>query len=101
MKKYASIAIICAILATIGSTEAAKYKVNTSGTVKNSSGQVITSPANSTNQNYYNNYYTQNYIASNQGSRPRGGICGQSGERGACLWWQARCEATVPTGVCI
>ncbi len=74
MKKYASIAIICAILATIGSTEAAKYKVNTSGTVKNSSGQVITSPANSTNQNYYNNYYTQNYIASNQVNATQAGI---------------------------
>ena len=74
MKKYASIAIICAILATIGTTEAAKYKVNTSGTVKNSSGQVITSPANSTNQNYYNNYYTQNYIASNQVNATQAGI---------------------------
>ena len=33
---------------------AAKYTVNTSGTVKNSSGQIITSPANTVNQNYYN-----------------------------------------------
>ena len=44
---------------------AAKYTVNTSGTVKNSSGQTITSPANSVNQNYFNNYYAQNYVNNN------------------------------------
>ena len=32
---------------------AAKYTVNSSGTVKNQAGKIITSPANSVNQNYY------------------------------------------------
>lgn len=44
---------------------AAKYKVNTTGTVKTQSGQVITSPANSVNQNYYNNYTAANYVNNN------------------------------------
>ena len=44
----------------------AKYTVNKSGTVKNQSGQIITSPANSVNQNYYNNYYMQTYVDNNQ-----------------------------------
>lgn len=43
----------------------AKYTVNSSGTIKNQSGQTITSPANSVNQNYYNNYYAQNYVNNN------------------------------------
>ena len=43
------------VLAT-GVVFAAKYTVNTSGTVKNQSGQVLTSPSNTINQNYYNNY---------------------------------------------
>ena len=51
---------------TISSVFAAKYTVNKSGTVSNSSGQVITSPANSVNQNYYNNYNMQSYVANNQ-----------------------------------
>ena len=51
---------------TISSVFAAKYTVNKSGTVSTSSGQVITSPANSVNQNYYNNYYMQNYVNNNQ-----------------------------------
>ena len=37
---------------------AAKYTVNSSGTVKNQAGTIITSPANSINQNFYP---TQNY----------------------------------------
>ena len=45
---------------------AAKYTVNTSGTVKNKAGTVITSPSNSVNQNYYNNYSAQTYVSSNQ-----------------------------------
>ncbi len=45
---------------------AAKYTVNTSGTVKNKAGTVITSPSNSVNQNYYNNYSAQTYISSNR-----------------------------------
>ena len=44
---------------------AAKYTVNTSGTVKNQAGQTITSPANSVNQNYYNNYTAANYVNNN------------------------------------
>ena len=44
---------------------AAKYTVNTSGTVKTQTGQVITSPANSVNQNFYNNYTPANYINNN------------------------------------
>jgi len=69
----------------------AKYTVNTSGTVKNQSGQIITSPANTVNQtyytsapvnavqqypiqntvqpvnnNYYNNYQAGTYVQTNQ-----------------------------------
>ena len=44
----------------------AKYKVNTSGTFKNQAGQVISSPANSVNQNYYNNYQASTYVENNQ-----------------------------------
>ena len=51
---------------TVSGVFAAKYTVNKSGTVSNSSGQVITSPANSVNQNYYSNYNMQNYVANNQ-----------------------------------
>ena len=44
----------------------AKYTINSSGTVKTQTGQVVTSPANSVNQTYYNNYQVQNYVANNQ-----------------------------------
>ena len=44
---------------------AASYKVNSSGVVKTNSGQVISSPANAVNQNYYNNYSAQNYVSQN------------------------------------
>jgi len=44
---------------------AAKYTINTSGTVKNQAGQTITSPANTINQNYYNNYTAANYVNNN------------------------------------
>lgn len=43
---------------------AATYKVNTSGVVT-SSGKTVSAPANSTTQNYYNNYNAQNYVVSN------------------------------------
>ncbi len=57
---------ILAILGlTTGMVFAAKYTINTSGTVKNQQGQTITSPANTVNQNYYNNYYAQNYVNNN------------------------------------
>ena len=53
MKK--SLALLLALMMTAGGIVlAAKYTVNTSGTVKNQAGKVITSPANSVNQNYYN-----------------------------------------------
>ena len=73
MKKYVLIAIICSII-TAGSVLAAKYKVNTSGKVTNPNGVTVTSPANSTNQNYYNNCYIQNYVASNQVNANQTGI---------------------------
>jgi hypothetical protein len=44
---------------------AAKYTISKSGTVKNQAGQTITSPANSVNQNYFNNYTAANYVNNN------------------------------------
>ena len=64
MKKLLS--VILAFFMLTGTTLAAKYKVNTSGTVKTQTGTVITPKANTVNQNYYNNYQAANYIASNQ-----------------------------------
>ena len=61
MKKF----IICGLtmaLATSLIAYGAKYRVNTSGTVKTQSGQVVSSPANSVNQNYYNNYQANSYV---------------------------------------
>ena len=66
MKNKILVLFITAVTLTTSAVLAAKYTVNTSGTVKNSSGQVLTSPANTVNQNYYNNYYMQNYVANNQ-----------------------------------
>ncbi len=43
----------------------AKYSVTTSGVVKTPQGNVMSSPSNGINQNYYNNYNAQNYITSN------------------------------------
>jgi len=52
MKK--SLVLLLALITTASSISfAAKYTVNTSGTVKNSSGKIITSPANSVNQRFY------------------------------------------------
>lgn len=62
-KKILTLSIVTAL--TITTALAAKYTVNTAGTVKNNAGQTITSPANSVNQNYYNNYYAQNYVNNN------------------------------------
>lgn len=64
MKNFLIYGLIISIL-TCGSVFAAKYKVNSSGTVKTQSGKVISSPANTVNQQYYNNYQVQNYISSN------------------------------------
>ena len=64
MKKL-SLLLLAIILATSCGAYAAKYKVNTSGVVK-SNGRVISSPANTTNQNYFNNYGATSYVANNQ-----------------------------------
>ena len=63
-KKFLALLLTGVTIATTA-VFAAKYTINTSGTVKNQSGQTITSPANSVNQNYYNNYYAQNYVNNN------------------------------------
>lgn len=65
MNKKISVLLLTGALLTTTVVFAAKYTVNTSGTVKNNAGQTITSPANSVNQNYYNNYYAQNYVNNN------------------------------------
>ena len=44
---------------------AAKYTISKSGKVKNQAGQTITSPANSVNQNFFNNYTAANYVNNN------------------------------------
>ena len=63
-KKFVALMLAGSVL-TAGVAFGAKYTVNTSGVVKNGSGNVVTSPANTVNQNYYNNYYMQNYTNSN------------------------------------
>ena len=57
--------ILTSVTLTTGIGFAAKYTINTSGTVKNQAGQTITSPANSVNQNFYNIYTPANYINNN------------------------------------
>jgi len=57
--------ILTSVTLTTGIAFAAKYTINTSGTVKNQAGQTITSPANSVNQNFYNIYTPANYINNN------------------------------------
>ncbi len=52
---------------------AAKYTVNSSGQVK-AGGNVISSPSNTVNQNYYNNYQVQNYVSSNMVNNNQTGI---------------------------
>ena len=65
MNKKILTLLITGITFTTTTVFAAKYTINTSGAVKNQAGQTITSPANSTNQNYYNNYTAVNYINNN------------------------------------
>ena len=65
MNKKISALLLTGVLLTTTAVFAAKYKINTSGTVKNQAGQIITSPANSVNQNYYNNYQAANYVNNN------------------------------------
>lgn len=63
MKRNLIIAIALIIITSCGAF-AAKYKVNTSGTVKQN-GQIV-SPTKTTTTNYYNVYTPQNYIENNQ-----------------------------------
>lgn len=65
MKKIILLTIVLVVL-TIGTVFAAKYQVNSSGTVKTQSGTIISPISNSVNQNFYNNYQASSYIASNQ-----------------------------------
>ena len=73
MNKKVLIPIIACTLLTGSMAFGAKYTVNKSGTVKTQTGQVITSPANSVNQNYYNNYTPANYINTNAVNRTQVG----------------------------
>ncbi|MBR1776041.1 hypothetical protein IJ750_03075 [bacterium] len=74
MKKNIALFLSAAIALTSGMAFAAKYTINKSGTVKTQTGQVVTSPANTTNQNVFNNFYSQEYIASNQVNSTQVGI---------------------------
>ena len=58
--------ILAVTVSTTCCAFAAKYKVNTSGVVKSGNGKVMSAPANTVNQNYYQNYSAQNYVANNQ-----------------------------------
>lgn len=60
------IGALCVVAFTTICAWGAKYKVNTSGTVKTQSGQIVSSPANSVNQNYYNNFQANDYVNSSQ-----------------------------------
>ena len=68
MKKKILSFIIASVVIATGTVLAAKYTINTSGTVKNQAGQVITSPVikNMQTNQVYNNYVMQNYVNSNQ-----------------------------------
>ena len=66
MKKRMVCLALTVAMATSCCAFAAKYKVNTSGVIKSQSGKVITSPAHTVNQNYYNNFQAPTYINSNQ-----------------------------------
>lgn len=63
MKKYILLPLV--LILTCCTCFGAKYSVNSSGVVKSSQGQVMSSPSNVVNQNFYNNYYAQNYIDTN------------------------------------
>ncbi len=73
MKKLVSLLLVFLVV-TSGAVFAAKYKVNTSGTVKTNSGQVISPTSNVVNQNYYNNYQASSYVANNQVNASNVGI---------------------------
>ena len=53
------------LLLSSGCAFGAKYTINTSGVVKNPAKTVQTSPGNVINQNYYNNYNANSYVAQN------------------------------------
>lgn len=97
MKKLLVLSLV--LIATTGFAFAAKYKVNTSGTIKNSSGQIVSPISNTINQNYnynqpasnsqqvyyqtytttqtnnyYNNFQAGNYVNSNQVNSTQVGI---------------------------
>ena len=72
-KKFTSF-ILFAYVLTTGIALGAKYTINSSGKIKNQSGQVITQPANIVNQNYYNNYFAENYTANNQVNAVNAGV---------------------------
>jgi len=57
--------VMCAYVVACTTAFAAKYTINSSGKIKNQSGQVITQPSNMVNQNYYNNYFAENYTSNN------------------------------------
>ena len=65
MKKNVVALLLTGIVLSTTVAFAAKYTVNKSGTVKTQTGRVITSPANSVNQNLYTNYTPANYINNN------------------------------------
>lgn len=64
MKKILFSALLILTLGT-SIVLAAKYTINTSGTVKTQQGQVVSPQANAVNQNYYSNYYANQYVANN------------------------------------
>ena len=64
-KKFTAFLLSGVLLTTTAVVFAAKYTINTSGTVKNQAGQTITSPANSVNQNFYNTFTAQDYVNNN------------------------------------
>ena len=63
MKK--DLVLFLALILTTSTAFGAKYTVNKSGKVKNQQGTTISSPSNTVNQKYYNNYYAPNYISNN------------------------------------
>lgn len=67
MKKYILLSIICTFLVS-GVAFGAKYKVNTSGTVKNQQGSTITQPK-TTQSNPYSVYTPTSYNATTQTSQ--------------------------------
>lgn len=64
-KKFTAFLLSGLLLTTTAVVYAAKYTINTSGTVKNQAGQTVTSPANSVNQNFYNTYTPAYYVNNN------------------------------------